>query len=418
MKFHFYSLRPGENTDNAGLISLDEIILMVNLDEFFKKKFGEIPKTELDKLNIIPQKNPLRWERIMGGIIYRLSGKIPLRKEVNFGRLLFEGLNKQTRRNLDLENVFGFFPYLLSGFKSNLKGINKKDTNSIEKLILLTEKSFSGEEINLSSYLCAHKESIEKGRDKLRKEIKEDYVIRAINLLKGIIKNSGSGKGSINLSQYRENAEGMNEISPKIFLRYYHDKNLDNLRDVLENHYLQMEHICSKNSDEDVQITLKDAKETYNYAKKLCISEFGFPWRELPLDKSYGVFNELLEDACGDLSRLSKFPIINGKKDSYKDKKILYSIREFMKHQKIPLIRKSIIEGLFYYAWGKESKSSSGIGIGLDVDHHNYQIEFFSRGYDRDNPKSAPILYARRRGNEDLPEREGLNNLSIRQFWR
>ena len=418
MNIGFYNLDPARVIDIGNDVSIKEVIDIANSDSFFKDNFGKISKKNLSELNVVPQKNPLRWEKVMTGMIYSLTRKIPYRDEVKTGRQLFEGLDKNVRKNLSINDVFGLFPYLISGFKINLRGNNGNDTNSLDYLVSFTENCFSGNEVNILSYLCAHKESREKGRDLLRPSVEINYANRAINLMKGIIRNSKSGKGTIQLYQSKGNPEGMNALFPQIFLKYHRSGRLNELRDRLNFHYSQMEELCNQNSERDLEIKLNDARETYKMAEDFCVEKFGLPWRELLPKCNYGVFQKPIFEAHSALKRLLQSEKIRKGIDEEYDETLLRAVELFRQNQEAHLIGKAALENMFYYTWGKNSASVHGVAIGLDVDHDNYQIQCFSSGYNESNPGITPILYARRRGDGDLFSQTGLNNLSIRQFWR
>lgn len=417
MTIAYYNLRPDQSANSPCRSSIEELVQIANCDPLFRKSVGEISRTDLDKLILIPQNNPLRWEKVMAGVINSITGKVPEREEVKIGRQLFEGLSKKTRKSLSKEDVFGFFPYILSGFKINLCGINGHDTNGLDSLISFTEMCFSGIGVNISSYLCAHKETREKGRDSLRHSMDISKANRAINLMKGVVRNSRSTFGSIQLHQYTGNPEGMNALFPQIFLKYYGEGKLLDLKNTLDLHYLQLKDLCERTSEEGLNVELEDASKTYKMAETLCIAKFGSPWRILSAQDDYGIFKQQVDCAYNDLGRLLRFGKICGI-EGINDDTSLKAIEIFRQNQEANLIGKAALENMFYYSWGRKSGLSSGIAIGLDVDHDSYQIESFSKGYKEENPRVAPILYARKREDGDSPNKMGLNNLSIRQFWR
>ncbi|MFA4960074.1 MAG: hypothetical protein WC548_00220 [Candidatus Pacearchaeota archaeon] len=416
MSLAIYSLRP-----DGSVFETQQLYIKEAINEANKLLYGnehlQVSKRDISELNLVPQKNPQRWERVMSSIVALITGKIPLRDEVKVARHLFECLDKRTRSNLGLEEIFGLFPYLISGFKINYNGISRNDTNPFSYLVSFTERCLSGDPVNISTYLCAHKQSREKGRDTLRPEIDPVYSIRAINLLKGIIRNSASHQGNINIHQFSGEPRGMNSVFPQVFLKYYSEGRLVDLRDTMNTHFKDLERIAEDSSEKGLTVYPRDAVITYQRAEELCLSEFGVSWRDLDVENISGDFRDIAQDCQKVMMRLMKFGKLDGRK-SFSEKDLKDAKELFIKNQGATLLGKAVLEVMFRYAWGKEVAEKKGIAVGLDVDHDFYQIRAFSLGYNSVSQRVPPILYARRVGDKDDPSKKGLQGLSIRQFWR
>src|SRR3989344_2884818 len=225
MKIYAYNLRTDGDEGLDGQRDVSELVSQY-VPEILKFKLNILSSEQVNSISSVPYRNPEKWERLMASLVCALTGKVPSRDEVKRGRQIYEALPKSIRKICVREEIFGLFPYIIAGFKINLKNINRNDTNNLENAVLFTGELLSTENPVITTFFCAHKEDREVNKDMLRPNIKRPYATRAINLFKGLIKNSKKGCGSIILHQARGNYYGINTIFPQIFLKYVSTRSL------------------------------------------------------------------------------------------------------------------------------------------------------------------------------------------------
>src|SRR3989344_3448716 len=426
MRIYGYNLRTDIEKGPNGQIDINKLIHEFITDNI-KCDLNVPSEVQINSISHVPQKNPEKWERLMASLVCALTGKIPSRDEIKRGRQIYEALPKSIRKICVREEIFSLFPYIIAGFKINLKNINRNDTNNLENAVLCTGELLSTENPVITTFFCAHKEDREVNKDMLRPNIKRPYATRAINLFKGLIKNSKKGCGSIILHQARGNYYGINTIFPQIFLKYVSTRSLPALRFNMEQHFAEISRIASESASPDIKIEVRDIVSHYQSAETMASRMFGENWKYARLETlSNRPIDRFVHFAVKDLSRLITHSEIDKTFDE-SSREYLATLADnerkatelFEQNSRMTIVGRAILDCMFFYQWGRVSQEEGLIGVGLDTDHNIHQMECFSLGYSKDLNFSAPILYARKNGEKDkIDDLFGLDNLSIRQFWR
>jgi len=199
---------------------------------------------------------------------------------------------------------------------------------------------------------------------------------------------------------------------------------------LLDKHYSQITKYIGKISN--VKIS-KVSKHFDNVVKNLD-KEYWEKWRKISIEELSNLaeqnkfeeiayymtlpdlyrFKAALEDFKKnyDINQLTELNIEKAK-EVWKEEVVLKAIDMFI--NSMSLWWKSLYETMFYYLWGRNTRSNSGLALWFDRDHDLFQVEAFSLGYKPEIIKSmVPLLYARRTGKKSWNK---LNELSFRQFW-
>ncbi|HCT64496.1 MAG TPA: hypothetical protein DIC60_04390 [Lachnospiraceae bacterium] len=395
-------------------------------------KLNELISFNLDlgSISHIPQNNPYKWEQALSTLVYIITGIVPNREEVLRCRQLYELLGKADRKRMTPEVLFGTFPYLAIAFKMNIEGKSHKGINILSNAIEFTSKLLQTDYLKINSFLCVQEERNDVGNKTVKNKIKEESVIKALNIFKGIIKNSPCQKGEVNWACSGGSEEGLSSLYPSIFTNYTNNEMLDNLKGYLNKHISDIDQVFKDNCEDGISLKIKNLDEFNKLVKKNCYTIFGSNFEKLDIiDVNNKELKNLILEAKRSLKRLEVYynqqSVFNEKNERYigqlEDQDIKNAARLFKKSSSMTFIAKVAMEVIFYYTWGVEARKENSIALGLSADHNSYQSAAFALGYRDSYHQASPILYGRSTiiedGNERTTGEKGLNTFSLRQFW-
>lgn len=461
LKIKFFGLneKPNSIIDDGEIIELARLLRYYKKLSLFKsnnEKFPQLFVSDdfiLGACDHLYYKNPLRWQKIISTIIFVISGRIPDKSDLK----RFYDVILRIRKNfkdfpkiltvIDSPNfVFGAFPYFLIAFDFSARGWSCEGKNNPENLFYFIEKIIKSKNIDISTFLCAHREH----RPVLSKNIDYQGLRKMINVVSGILENIPTEK-KIRLEIFQPNGSesGLNAVFPEIFSSYLKNKSLGVLADKLQEHYKE----CGKyfrqlSKSRKLIVKLFPIDNHIQEVEKIVRKNFGKNWNKIDYSllvkqvsllqagniniKNLDAIATVSEFTLKSIKRLiphyanfrkisKRLILYNLSKVRDPERKILISrsIRKFLNVETTE--SKAIQETAFYFLWGKAVKKNDQVILGFERDHDLYQTMAISYGYLGDESDVSkyrvPILYARR---VDVARNDGISfrDISFRQFWR
>ena len=405
----------------------------------------------IDPFDLYGIEKPAYWEKVMSTIIFCLSGQVPDRQEVLRGRQIICQLPRWfKKKHLNWQFVLGFLPYVLVGFKTHMDNRFQADSNRVDDVCRFITQIHDMEEVELTSFLCAHRGFSAKGFHVLIDAIQQEKAMKTLRLQMALLANISKLRiRKIRWYQQGPTAMASSNMFPEMFIQYLADGKVPDLLVTLGNHLSELVTMIGKGSESiSVKVASLDLFTTNTFV--FLDSQFGSDWRITNFESSGTKKTPLIEIALDqvipEIKRLIPFygsSLANGfleTRQKYLTKnltraqeleakgvvsnlvlKTIKAIDWFYYNQLMHVTAKALYEATFYYVWGQATASQSNkVAFGIDRDHSEYQNSAWSMGY-HDARRLAgnlptAILYARR--TETEKPGGALKDISFRQFWR
>ena len=348
-------------------------------------------------------------------------------------KIIKDEKTKEYLEIIDSPDFLISYAYLISWFNIWLSDTNWKDSvNSYNSFASVIMKILDKDDINISSFLCAHRENKEIEKNKLVDDVNLFEYRRVINLIKWIFENLWK-KYSIDFYNIEWNAEWMNAVFPSLFLSYFEKWELFLMSNQLDNHLKRL----TNDTKNEIDINIHSVSNHFKSVSKELIEkywknwwnksydELKYLWKEdLFIEKSLLTYKELwrfeksfndffMKYSNSDIEKMKKLNI--EKSREYNKEKIVEKAIEIF-FNKSNLTWKALYETMFFYLWWNKVKEIDWIWFWFDRDHDLFQTEAFSLGYNNGNntKNNIPLIYWRRTWKKSW---NNLNDLSFRQFW-
>lgn len=449
----FFDVSIAQNLDvvsNGCMVDVNLLIKLVSErhpDLFREKKL----LSSIDSFDPYGIEKPTYWERAMSTIIFCLSGQVPDRQEVLRGRQIVCQLPKWfKKKHLNWQFVLGFLPYILVGFKTHMDNRFQADSNRVDDVCRFIAQIHDMEEVESTSFLCAHRGFSAKGSHVLIDAIQQEKARKTLHLQMALLANIAKLRiRKIRWYQQGPTAMASSNMFPEMFIQYLTAGKVPDLLVTLGNHLSELVTILGESSGSiDVKVASLDLFTTSTCA--FLDSQFGSDWRITNFESSGTKKTPLIEIALDqvipEIKRLIPFygsSLANGfleTRQEYLTKnltraqeleaegvsgglalKTIKAIDWFYYNQLMHVTAKALYEAAFYYVWGQATASqSSRVAFGIDRDHSEYQNSAWNMGYHNTRRLAGnlptAILYARR--TETEKPGGALKDISFRQFWR
>lgn len=428
LQIKYYDILKGNSEINWQEMSIKD--LLNNSDTAI---FNE----NIDKYKNLSDLSWIYWKKILNILFNNLWITIDVNSLKNIWsissevRKIIKYEKKELLEIIDSPKFLIPYTYLLCWFNIWLSEYNWKEwINSHYSLASMIMKILEQENINISWFLCAHREHESINKYSLVEKINSHELSRVINLIKGIIENFWK---TYNIDFYNTDWDNkwMNAVFPSLFLKYLERWEINLLSEQLSSHLNQVREIEQKN------VKIHSVSEHFNDTQSFLIGAYWTDWSKMTKDQLellsendkiaeiayYMTYNELIrfensfdefrsKYSENDIQKLINLNIENAKIDNNQEL-VRESIEIFF--NKSSLEWKSLYETVFYYLWWQKVKNNNWIWVWFDRDHDLFQSESFSLWYNPSGIKSmVPLLYWRRTWNKSGTN---LNDISFRQFW-
>lgn len=405
-------------------------------DEIRSLELTPTQKNRLDKIKNIGDFKGHEWTETLQHLLNNFwieSSKTHLKPLVNAlheTRNIIKRTSKHLLEIMDDENFkFGSIVYLMILFHiENHYWRSKEGRNGTNNLVEFLKKTLTWTEtIDISSFLCAHRER------SVMKPDRKDYLAEKVNLVTfGRIQNAikwffNNVNIKFDLTFYQPGGDqyGMNSIFPTIFHNYLVQGKLNELLNWLNDHIAVLQNACK---DENIHV-----ESTFEYAQLIekRLSEKYWPQRmninaysPSHVDKfsdvaCYITREEMIRvlssqrslklDDIDEYFKLNEFENLNNSQNSMIEQAITRYV------QKWSVETKALYETMFYFLRWEMCQFNNKVWVWFDRDHSLFQSVSFALGYNGEVNQSAwiPLLYGRRK---DVVNNKEIDKLSFRQF--
>ena len=409
-------------------LSLPEFINQAKSGQLFTTDTasGSCP-TEPD-INRALQPNTNDWIKLQILLVWSLTSKTVDKETIYPYRDVYQNLIKKHGINSSFR-LCVLFAYLICGFRLKRYGWSCEDKNNVDDFkkfcdLLLDHNN----KLNITTFMCAHRESDEQDANKLVKRLKTESFIRAINVIKGLVYNSHNKSAKLTIYHLDDDKYSLLAIFPNIIFKYIESDGLSTLLNTLENHYNQIKELAGQLSSDRLSLNVIPTKEHIIATRQQCEKIGKTNWKSLSPHQAQQLVNNKNIHEIADATAMDEVARympeygaikIDGFASYYKkhpgDKAIM---DWYVQQEKLTPYAKAFYETLFYYNWGRDTRKNNRIAIGIDRDHSDFQVRAFHAGFNAkyEFGSTAPLLYLRRSDRE--VGKQDIHSISLRQFWR
>ncbi len=344
-------------------------------------------------------------------------------------RKIISDNNKELLNIIDSPDFLIPYLYMLIWFEINQSWLCGRNwSNPYESLAASIIRILNNDVIEISWFLCAHRENKNISKNTLVENLNLYEFKRILSLINGIIKNLWK-KYSINMMHTEWNYRWINAVFSNLFLEYFKKWELNRMSDLLDQHIFELRTFESDNIkinsiwshfDETKNFLEEkfgtdrinfEMKDLYRLSEKDKFTSIAYymTYEEIKrFDSALKSFNmAYTEDEINDLIKLNIRKASVNKKET-----IEKAIKEFF--NKSSLSAKALYETAFYYLRWKYVKEAWWIWMWFERDHDLFQTEAFSMWYGPNKNKNMiPLLYGKRTGKKSW---DSIWNISFRQF--